>query len=324
MASVAPVSLEQLELGRKVAQQRRRVGWSQPELADKLGQPVSWISRLERGLAPVPAAPVLRILPRTDPPAEPGRAAGPPDAADGSAAAAQALRQVLDDDRRYQPRADPIAVGSAADRGRLAARIWDLAVAGRHAELAALIGDVLPVLYATVRSAPVSEEAGLHQLAAACYQACSAVLAKLGDYAGAALAADKALAAAECAADPVAVAAGAYLLVCILLDADRYESAEAIAVAAADSLQSPAAGGSWTAISLRGALMLLSALAAVRGGDPARAEEFLSRARVLAGRVTYLAGEDAIGFSAEHVALFEIAISIESAAVPADESRAGR
>ena len=48
----------------------------------------------------------------------------------------------------------------------------------------------------------------------------------------------------------------------------------------------------------------------------AAAEDFLSRAKVMAGRLTYSIGDHAIGFSADHVALYEIAISIESAALP--------
>jgi Helix-turn-helix domain len=300
-----------LELGRKVAEQRRRRGWSQPELADRLGKPVAWVSRLERGLAQVDGSPILLRL------------AGPPAPADlqargpgqGHTAPVQALRQILDGSPAYRPRSGALAVRSDADRHFLAVTVWDLTAGGRYDELAVLVGDLLPVLDATLRTAPRHLEPGLHQLTASCYQACSGALAKLGDYEGAALAADRALAAAECADDPVAVAAGAYLLVCILIDAQRHEAALTIAAAAGEALQGVAAAGSWTAISFRGALTLLCALASARAGDTAKAEEYLSRARVMAGRVNYSVGDHAIGFSADHVALYEIAISIESAAL---------
>jgi transcriptional regulator with XRE-family HTH domain len=52
-----------VELGRKVAEQGRRRGWSQPELALRLGKPASWVSRLERGIADRGSLPVLHILP---------------------------------------------------------------------------------------------------------------------------------------------------------------------------------------------------------------------------------------------------------------------
>jgi transcriptional regulator with XRE-family HTH domain len=301
-----------LELGRRVAEQRRRHGWSQPELAERLGKPVAWVSRLERGLAEVEGAPILVHL------------AGGPDAAEGpsaprlqgaaAAATVPALRRVLATRPGYRPRSTALAVQTEADRRLLATKVWELTAAGNYDELAALVGDLLPVLHATLRTAPRHLEPGLHQLTATCYQACSGALAKLGDYEGAALAADQAISAAECAADPVAVAAGAYLLVCILIDAARHEAALAIAAAAADALQGLAAAGSRTAISFRGALTLLCALASARAGDLAAAEEFLSRARVMAGRLSQPAGEHVIGFSADHVALYEIAICIESAA----------
>jgi DNA-binding XRE family transcriptional regulator len=313
---VSPLAA-QLELGRKVAEHRRRRGWSQQELADRLGKPVAWISRLERGLAGAESAPVLHIVPDT--PASAGALAPGSDAA--RAAQAVALRRLIADRPGYRPRPGPLSVRTANDRHSLAAKIWDLTVTGRCYELAALIGDLLPVLDATLRGAPPDQEPGLHQLTASCYQACSAALAKLGDYNGAALAADQALAAAECADDPVAVAAGAYLLVCILVEAGRYHSALEIASAAAGALRGLATSGSWTAISFRGALTLLCALAAVRAGDVAAAADYLSRAKVMAGRLTYSIGDHAIGFSADHVALYEIAISIESAALPAPNRR---
>jgi hypothetical protein len=302
----------QLELGRKVAEHRRRRGWSQQELADRLGKPVSWVSRLERGLADSVSSPVLRIVPATP---ECAGAEGP-SSDSGGAERAVALRRLIADRSRYRPRPSSLSVRTASDRHSLAAKIWDLTVTGRYCELATLIGDLLPVLDATLRGAAADQEPGLYQLTASCYQACSAALANLGDYDGAALAADQALAAAECADDPVAVAAGAYLLVCILVEADRCHPALEIASAAADSLRGLATSGNWTAISFRGALTLLCALAAVRAGDVAAAEDFLSRAKVMAGRLTYSIGDHAIGFSADHVALYEIAISIESAALP--------
>jgi transcriptional regulator with XRE-family HTH domain len=300
-----------LDLGRRVAEQRRLRGWSQPELADKLGKPVAWVSRLERGLAEVDPSPILLNLARsTEPDDRDGAGRGRP-----GPATIQALRGILDDRPAYRPRSGALAVQSEADRNLLAARVWDLTVGAHYDKLAVLVGDLLPVLHSTLRTAPRHLEPGLHQLTASCYQACSGALAKLGDYEGAALAADRALSAAECAGDPVAVAAGAYLLVCILIDAGRHAAALAIAAAAADALQGIAATGGRTAISFRGALTLLCALASARAGDAAEAEEFLSRARVMAGRISSATGDQLIGFSADHVALYEIAICIESAAI---------
>ena len=50
---------QQLALGRAIAEQRRRRGLSQPELARLLDQPPSWVSQVERGLVPVDAMSLL-------------------------------------------------------------------------------------------------------------------------------------------------------------------------------------------------------------------------------------------------------------------------
>jgi len=104
------------------------------------------------------------------------------------------------------------------------------------------------------------------------------------------------------------------MLVCILIETRRYDQARAIATAAADALRRPAADGSVAAISLRGALTLLHALTAARAGDRAAAEEQLSRARVMAGRLGHDPSSRGTGFGPDHVALYEIAVSIETGA----------
>jgi len=71
---------------------------------------------------------------------------------------------------------------------------------------------------------------------ATAYQACSAALAKLGEPEAAWIAADRAMAAAERAANPLLVAAGAFRLVFVFLAARHYDQAEETARTTADSL----------------------------------------------------------------------------------------
>ena len=47
-------------LGRRVAQERRRHGLSQPELAAIVARPVAWVSQLERGVQPIDRPGVLK------------------------------------------------------------------------------------------------------------------------------------------------------------------------------------------------------------------------------------------------------------------------
>ena len=298
----------QLALGRSVAELRRSRGWSQPELAGMLGRPVAWVSGVERGLmqagpVPAPGAAVsapLPLQPRSLPHADNERAQH-----------VSALQLVLSRDDQRRDSGGACGDGSAASWCATAADIWALAGQRRYGELAELLGDLVPELAAAVCVAPDDQLAGLYELLAVGYQACATALAKLGEHDSALTAADRALTAAHRAGDLQATAASAYLLVCILMETRRYDEAQAIATAAADALTGPAADSSMAAISLRGALTLLHALAAARAGDRATAEGQLSRARVMAGRLSHAWRGRGAGFGPDHVALYEIAVSIE-------------
>jgi len=128
------------------------------------------------------------------------------------------------------------------------------------------------------------------------------------------VAADRAFTAAHRAGDLLATAASGYLLACVLMESRRHDQARVIASAAAESMIGPAACGNIDAVILRGALILLLALCAARAGDQEDALEQLGRARVLAGRLSNheIPGT---GFGPGHVALYEIAVSIETGAL---------
>jgi tetratricopeptide (TPR) repeat protein len=299
-----------LALGRSIAEQRRRRGWTQPELAAMLGRPVAWVSQLERGLVPagpipVPGAAVSALLPAEPDGGLSGDAVRPE--------LAGALRMVLAS--RGRPGAGTRISGEYAALAAKAAEVWAATSAGRYGDLAGLLSDLMPALESAVRDAPDQQRAGLYQLLSGSYQACSAALARLGDHESALAAAGRALAAAHHAGDVLGTAASGYLQVCVLMEARRHEEAEAIANAAADAVRLPAVEGSMDAIALRGALTLLLALIAARVGNLAAAEEQLGRARVMAGRLSRSAGSRGRGFGRDHVALYEMAVRIEAAAL---------
>ncbi len=267
-----------------------------------LGRPVAWLSRLERGLAQAGPISAPEAAASAALPAEP---VSPPGADIESAEQASALRLVLSGDcQRRRQGCGVLGERPAAARRAIAAEVWALTGARRYRELAELLGDLVPRLEVAVRAAADHQLAGLYELMAVGYQACAAALAKLGEHDGALTAADRALTAAHRAGDQQAAAASAYMLVCILIETRRYDQA----------LRRPAADGSVAAISLRGALTLLHALTAARAGDRAAAEEQLSRARVMAGRLGHDPSSRGTGFGPDHVALYEIAVSIETGA----------
>ena len=306
---------QRLALGRAIAEQRRWHGLSQADLARLLDRPAAWVSLVERGLVQAEPMPVLEAvasalgtpLPARHPGLHPACEGGT-----GAASAARALRLVVIHRPQHRAQPDRSPAPTAALRADTE-RSWILARAGRYDELADLLGRLLPELNAALPGAPGQpERAALEEMIAACYQACSAALAKLGEHESAKAAASRALAAAYRADDLPLAAASAYLLARILMEVGRYAHAEETARKAAAALAQQAAYGRPEAISLHGALILLRALIAARTGDPAAAAEQLSRARDMATRLAATGGGRDTGFGPGHIALYEIAIRVET------------
>ena len=306
----------QLVLGRRIAQQRRRHGLSQPELAALLDRPVSWLSQVERGVQPVDRLSVLKMLADALelPLAE--LTAGSPEAA----AAQPAMPAAADGDRLLMVLAGAHALSAMLGEiapppvARLRAdtdRACAMARTARYDDLADLLGDLLPGLEAAARNVPDSQQADVCELMAVAYQTCSAALAKLGRCDAAWIAADRAMAAAERAGNLLLAAAGAYRLASVFLDGRRYLLAEETARTAAAALRSLAELGDPDAIALCGGLTLLRAAAAARTNHPSAAHGHLARARHLAARLGSHQANGAPEFGSQQVALYEIAVSVD-------------
>jgi len=115
-------------------------------------------------------------------------------------------------------------------------------------------------------------------------------LAKLGEPEAAWIAADRAMAAAERAGNPMLVAAGAFRLVFVFINARHYGQAEETARTAAEALQRMADQGDPQAMSLWGALTLQRAIIAAHLNDPDLAYGQLELASHVAGRLGEGAG----------------------------------
>lgn len=146
---------------------------------------------------------------------------------------------------------------------------------------------------------------------AATYQACSAALAKLGEPEAAWIAADRAMAAAERADNPLLVAAGAYRLVFVFINARLYDQAEETARTAAEALAPLADRGDPQAMSLWGGLTLQRAIIAAHLNDPDLAYGQLEVASRVADRLGEGRGEYDTEFGPANVRLYEIAIAVE-------------
>jgi transcriptional regulator with XRE-family HTH domain len=303
----------QQALGRKIAAERRRRGLSQPELARLIGRSVAWVSQVERGVRRVDRMSVLETVatalevPLAELAAEAPVVAAVTEEPPGAGglrlvlSGAYALRAMLDGRR-------PPALSTLRARSRKA---WELTHAGRYTDLTDLLRGLVPDLETAARAVPERQRAEVFELMAATYQACSAALAKLGEPEAAWIAADRAMAAAERAGNPMLVAAGAFRLVFVFLAARHFEQAEETARTAAEALRSGADQSDPQAMSLWGALTLQRSVIASRVNDPDAAYGHLEQAAQVAGRLREGRNDYNTEFGPANVGLYEIAVAVE-------------
>jgi transcriptional regulator with XRE-family HTH domain len=303
----------QQALGRKIAAERRRRGLSQPELAQMIGRSVAWVSQVERGVRKVDRMSVLEIVAAAldvplaelaaEAPVVVAVTEEPPDARGLRLilSGAYALRALLDGSRAP-------ALSTLRTRTRKA---WDLAHAGRYTDLTELLHSLVPDLEIATRALPDRQHTEAFELMAITYQACSAALDKLGEPEAAWIAADRAMAAAERAGNPMLMAAGAFRLVFVFLTARHFDQAEEAARTAAEALQSRAEQGDPQAMSLWGALTLQRAVIAARVNDAEAAYGHLDRARQAAERLGEGRNDYDTEFGPANVALYEIGVAVD-------------
>lgn len=303
----------QVALGRKIAEQRKRRGLSQPELARMVGRSVAWVSQVERGVRKVDRMSVLETLATAlDMPLSELAAEAPVVAAvNEESPGASGLRLVLSGTWSLRAMLDGHDVPSPDAMRAKIGRAWSLTHEGRYSELADLLRGLVPELESGARAVPDAQRPPLFELLATAYQACSAALAKLGEPEAAWIAADRGMAAAERAGNPLLVAAGAFRLVIVFLGARYYRQAAEVCGTAADAMRHMAEGGPPEALAMWGALTLQRAVTAAHLGDAAAAYGFLDRARPAAERLGPGRNDYNTEFGPANLALYEIAVAVE-------------
>lgn len=274
---------------------------------------VAWVSQVERGVRKVDRMSVLETLaaaleiPLAELAAEAPVVAAVTEEAPGAGglrlilSGAHALRAMVDGRR-------PPTMSALRTRAR---RAWDLTHAGRYTDLTDWLRGLVPDLEAAARTVPAHQRAVVYELMAVTYQACSAALAKLGEPEAAWIAADRAMAAAERADNPMLVAAGAFRLVFVFIAARHYNQAEETARTAAEALSATAHRGDPQAISLYGALTLQRSVIASRRGDPDTAYGQLEQARQIAGRLGGGRNDYNTEFGPANVGAHEVTVAVE-------------
>jgi len=303
----------QKALGRKIAAERHRRGLSQPELARMIDRSVAWVSQVERGVRRVDRMSVLETLaaaleiPLAELAAEAPVVAAVTEEPPGAGglrlvlSGVHSLRAMLNGHRSP-------AMSTLRTRSRKA---WELTHDGSYTELTELLRGLIPDLETAARAVPEDQQAEAFELMATTYQACSAALAKLGEPEAAWIAADRSMAAAERAGNPMLVAAGAFRLVFVFITARHYEQAEETARTAAEALRSKADEGEAQAMSLWGALTLQRAVVAARLNDPDTAYHHLESARQIADRLGEGHNDYDTEFGPANVGVHEIAVAVD-------------
>jgi tetratricopeptide (TPR) repeat protein len=303
----------QRALGRRIAQERKRRGLSQAELARLIERSVAWVSQVERGVRKIDRMSVLETVAEVlDVPLSELAAEAPVvAAANEEIPGAAGLRLVLSGAHSLRAMLHTSTVPPTSDLRARVDKAWELTHASRYVELTDLLRDLIPALESAVRSVPDGRRPELFELLAVAYQACSAALAKLGEPEAAWIAADRSIVAAERAGDPLMMAAGAFRLGFVFIGARHFDQAEETARTAADALWFLADEGRPEAMSLWGGLTLQRAVAASRLNEADSAYGHLDRAREVADRLGPGRNDYNTEFGPANVALYEIAVAVD-------------
>ena len=274
---------------------------------------VAWVSQVERGVRRIDRMSVLESvaialdIPLAELAAEAPLVAAVTEESPGAGelrlilSGAHVLRAMLGGGRAPAVR----TLRARADKA------WELTHAGAYTELTDLLHGLVPDLETAARSVAEDQPAELFALLATTYQACSAALAKLGEPDVAWIAADRAMAAAERAGDPLLVAAGAFRLVFVFIAARHYGQAEETARTTADALRPMAQEGNSQAMSLWGGLTLQRAVIAARMNDADTAYSQLDQADRMAAELGDGRNDYNTEFGPANVGLYEIAVAVE-------------
>ncbi|WP_327149379.1 helix-turn-helix domain-containing protein [Nocardia sp. NBC_01329] len=307
-------------IGRKIAYYRARKGLSQRDFAPLIKRSEAWVSQVERGVRPVKAIDVLeRIADVLDMPVAELAPSAPTAQAERIPADAVPLRLLLTGNHALRATASEHALlatasgaGNEPDPERLergADAAWTFTRLGRYTELLALLETLLPELEAAVVHADGSRRAEI--LLADTYQAYAVALTDLEQFDAAWVSADRAIAAAQRAADPILMAAGAFRLAFVFQRSHRLDQAKHAAGSARAVLGELVRGAEPRASSVYGALTLQLALIAARAEEAEQAYELLADARATATTLGADRDDHHTEFGPTAVDLHEVAAAVE-------------
>ncbi|MFI9640553.1 helix-turn-helix domain-containing protein [Micromonospora sp. NPDC051925] len=264
--------MNELPVGRRVAQWRVRRNMTQQQFADHLGKSKSWVDKVERGVRRLEQVSNLRLVAETLRIDLEVLLAGESERPDTVAAGVDPVLAAL---ARYHVEAS----ARPPEVAELRARLDHAEQSYRHARYPELLA-LLPGLVDAVRAARATRPGRTTDaLLARGYGLVALALLKVDQREVAWLAADRAVAAAQVTKDPWVAAAAAVPLAQALRHGGRRRSAMEVAAVAAHRLVPLRPGDDPSADpALLGTLLLQAGLAAAGQGDGRGARDLLDRA----------------------------------------------
>jgi transcriptional regulator with XRE-family HTH domain len=300
------VNDEKMSVGQRIAYYRKQRGMHQVHLAGQVGRSVPWLSRIERGQRTVEKVADLLALARVLK-VEPGdliggislpaNGGGPLDPPRGIIAVRGAVVAVRAPDQEPP---------TAAELGAAVKRVNQLEWNGSYQHAALL----LPQTLAAARAGVAAEVLGAWGWLSGAYRIASRLARNLGERDLVALAADRAITAAQHAGDGLAVAASTRHLAFGLLSLGLVDEAGGVCSDGADSL-APTNATSVEGWSLWGSLQLTGAVAAAREQDHVGGRGMLREAKAAAERVGPGRNDYWECFGPANVGAHEVAVELE-------------
>ncbi|WP_129668556.1 helix-turn-helix domain-containing protein [Phytoactinopolyspora endophytica] len=265
-------------IGDRIAIYRRRKGMSQAQLAGLVGRSESWLGQVERGIRSVDKLSVLMDIAQllgVDVETLSGRQWRYAPNGGTHLSSLDDIRQALTGYQHLlaeQPIAWPLP--------QLNAAVTAAHSAYQSAEYASTAGMLPSILTAVDAYDEISPD--VQAIRCAAYTVAAKLLTKVGEAHLAWICADRAATAALGAESLSTQGMAAYQVVCALLQAERTDEAEAIAVRSAEHLMPHIDPADPEVVSQAGALWLISGVIAARRVDRTATEERLATAETLA------------------------------------------
>jgi transcriptional regulator with XRE-family HTH domain len=296
-------------IGERIRIYRGRRGLSQRELAGLIGRSESWLSQVERGVRSVDRFSVLvdiaQVL-KTNVQTLAGTRMEYAPNGDQQVEGIDAVSTALTTYPSLAP-GDVLAEIRLDDVERTCAEAHARYQSADYVAAARVISQLMQTVDAAVRDAAPDTLVRALTLQHDTYIVTAKLLTKVGDAHLAWLAADRAVSAAARLNSPARLALAAYQVTCALLELDRLDDAERVALSTAENLDDDSPLG----ISAQGALFLIAAVIAGRRTDRKTATERLRRAQYLADAL----GEDGnhgwTAFGPTNVAIHQVSVATE-------------